>query len=152
MDCVTVRGLSFSYPGQDGPVLRDVSFSLEKGEFAVLCGPSGCGKSTLLRQLKSVLAPHGDLQGEILFEGRPLQEVEAREQAAAIGFVQQSPDNQIVTDRVWHELAFGPHCRNGRLFRNRALVSQGGLPSLGRAKANAQPGGRHAAAAPSAAA
>ena len=73
MDCVTVRGLSFSYPGQDGPVLRDVSFSLEKGEFAVLCGPSGCGKSTLLRQLKSVLAPHGDLQGEILFEGRPLQ-------------------------------------------------------------------------------
>ena len=107
MDCVTVRGLSFSYPGQDGPVLRDVSFSLEKGEFAVLCGPSGCGKSTLLRQLKSVLAPHGDLQGEILFEGRPLQEVEAREQAAAIGFVQQSPDNQIVTDKVWHELAFG---------------------------------------------
>ena len=88
-------------------MLRDVSFSLEKGEFAVLCGPSGCGKSTLLRQLKSVLAPHGDLQGEILFEGRPLQEVEAREQAAAIGFVQQSPDNQIVTDKVWHELAFG---------------------------------------------
>ena len=107
MDCVTVRNLSFSYPGQDGPVLRDVSFALEKGEFAVLCGPSGCGKSTLLRQLKSVLTPHGDLQGEILFEGRPLQEVEAREQAAAIGFVQQSPDNQLVTDKVWHELAFG---------------------------------------------
>ena len=87
MDCVTVRNLSFSYPGQDGPVLRDVSFSLEKGEFAVLCGPSGCGKSTLLRQLKSVLAPHGDLQGEILFEGHPL----SYQDKASIAYMSTEP-------------------------------------------------------------
>ena len=73
----------------------------------VLCGPSGCGKSTLLRQLKTVLAPHGPLQGQILFQGKALAEIDQRTQSAAIGFVLQSPENQIVTDKVWHELAFG---------------------------------------------
>ena len=72
-----------------------------------LCGPSGCGKTTLLRQLKTVLAPHGTRTGDILFEETPLDEVGQREQSARIGFVQQSPENQIVTDKVWHELAFG---------------------------------------------
>lgn len=107
MQCVAVRDLTFCYPEQTRCALQDVSFSLERGAFAVLCGPSGCGKSTLLRQFKSALAPHGFRRGEVLFESRPLDRVDAREQAAAIGFVQQSPDNQIVTDRVWHELAFG---------------------------------------------
>jgi energy-coupling factor transporter ATP-binding protein EcfA2 len=45
--------------------------------------------------------------GEILFEGRPLDGIGQREQSERIGFVQQSPENQIVTDKVWHELAFG---------------------------------------------
>ena len=73
----------------------------------MLAGPSGCGKSTLLRQLKTVLAPHGKLSGELLFQGKPLAETDLHVQTAKIGFVQQSPDNQIVTDKVWHELAFG---------------------------------------------
>ncbi|UQT48044.1 energy-coupling factor ABC transporter ATP-binding protein [Flavonifractor plautii] len=73
----------------------------------MLCGPSGCGKSTLLRQLKTVLAPHGRRLGSIRFEGCPLEELDQREQSAGIGFVQQDPENQIVTDKVWHELAFG---------------------------------------------
>ncbi len=72
-----------------------------------LCGPSGCGKSTLLRQLKTVLAPHGRRSGEIRFEGTLLNELDQRTQSQRIGFVQQSPENQIVTDKVWHELAFG---------------------------------------------
>lgn len=73
----------------------------------MLCGPSGCGKSTLLRQLKTVLAPHGRRSGEILFDGRNLDSLDQREQAETIGFVQQSPENQIATDKVWHELSFG---------------------------------------------
>ena len=73
----------------------------------VLCGPSGCGKSTLLRQLKTALAPHGLREGEITFCGTPLAQIPSRRQAAEIGFVQQSPENQVVTDKVWHELAFG---------------------------------------------
>ena len=102
-----IRGLSFAYPEQKNNTIEDVSLRIEPGEFIVLCGPSGCGKSTLLRQLKTVLAPHGRRSGEILFEGVPLNELDQRTQSQKIGFVQQSPENQIVTDKVWHELAFG---------------------------------------------
>ena len=107
METFAVRGLSFAYPEQRRDTLRELSFSIPQGQFVTLCGPSGCGKSTLLRQLKTVLAPTGDRRGTILFEGIPLEEVGQREQSARIGFVQQSPENQIVTDKVWHELAFG---------------------------------------------
>lgn len=104
---LAISHFSFAYPEQGKLTLHDVSLNVRQGEFVALCGPSGCGKSTLLRQLKTVLAPHGERQGEILFAGRSLSEIEQREQSARIGFVQQSPDNQIVTDKVWHELAFG---------------------------------------------
>ena len=107
METFAVRSLSFAYPEQRQDTLHDLSFSVPQGQFVTLCGPSGCGKSTLLRQLKSVLAPTGDRRGTILFEGVPLDDVGQREQSARIGFVQQSPENQIVTDKVWHELAFG---------------------------------------------
>ena len=73
----------------------------------VLCGKSGSGKTTLLRHLKPVLAPHGKRSGEILFGGIPLEQVSQRDQAAKIGYVMQNPDDQLVTDKVWHELAFG---------------------------------------------
>ena len=88
-------------------MLRDVSLSLRRGDFIVLCGPSGCGKTTLLRQFKTVLAPHGRRSGSILFDGVPLDKMDQRAQATRIGFVQQNPENQVVTDKVWHELAFG---------------------------------------------
>ena len=107
MESFTIKNLTFSYPEQEKQVLKNLAVDFHKGEFVTLCGPSGCGKSTLLRQLKSVLAPHGKKSGEILFEGRLLSEIDQREQSAKIGFVMQNPDNQIVTDKVWHELAFG---------------------------------------------
>lgn len=104
---LTLEGLSFTYPEGDSPVLRSVDLEVPKGQFATLCGPSGCGKTTLLRHLKSVLAPHGKREGRVLFDGTPLEELDLREQSRRIGFVLQSPDQQIVTDKVWHELAFG---------------------------------------------
>ncbi len=107
MELFTLNHLNFAYPEQEKQAVSDLTLSVHAGEFLVLCGPSGCGKSTLLRQLKPVLAPHGRRSGEILFEGRPLDKVSQREQTEKIGFVQQSPENQIVTDKVWHELAFG---------------------------------------------
>ena len=103
-----IRNLSFSYPTAKGKKsLDDVSLTIHKGEYVVLCGKSGSGKTTLLRQLKSVLAPHGKKSGEILFDGVALDKVSQRDQAAKIGYVMQNPDDQIVTDKVWHELAFG---------------------------------------------
>ena len=107
MEVFTIRNLTFAYPEQEKYAISDLTLSVRPGEFLVLCGPSGCGKSTLLRQLKSVLAPHGRRSGEILFENTPLDALSQREQAEKIGFVQQSPENQIATDKVWHELAFG---------------------------------------------
>ena len=107
MECFTLQNLSFAYPDVQDKTLNDLSFTVQAGEFVTLCGPSGCGKTTLLRQLKPALAPHGVLEGTILFEGKPLYELSLREQSSRIGFVLQNPDNQIVTDKVWHELAFG---------------------------------------------
>ncbi len=102
-----IQNLTFSYPSSKKESLQNVNLSIEKGEYIVLCGKSGSGKTTLLRHLKSVLMPHGNRSGEILFDGTPLSQVSQREQSSKIGFVMQNPDDQIVTDKVWHELAFG---------------------------------------------
>ena len=103
-----IKDLTFSYASAKGKhSLENVSLSIEQGEFLVLCGKSGSGKSTLLRQLKTVLTPNGKRTGEIFFRGVPLKEVSDRDQSEKIGFVMQNPDDQIVTDKVWHELAFG---------------------------------------------
>ena len=102
-----IENLTFSYPGAVSPTLDGVSLDIEKGEFLLLCGRSGSGKTTLLRQLKPTLAPYGKRQGEVFFDGKPIGEMTSREQAEKIGFVMQDPQEQIVTDKVWHELAFG---------------------------------------------
>lgn len=103
-----IKDLSFSYPNTQGKMaLLHINLTIEQGEYIAVCGKSGSGKSTLLRQLKTVLAPHGKISGEIFFEGKPLKDADLRTQSSKIGYVMQNPDNQIVTDKVWHELAFG---------------------------------------------
>lgn len=105
---IEIRDVTFAYPlHEEEPVLNHVSIDIEQGQYITLCGKSGSGKSTLLNQLKTVLTPNGKRSGEILFDGVPIGEVDLRTQAAKIGYVMQDPDSQIVTDKVWHELAFG---------------------------------------------
>ncbi len=107
MAIIEVKDLEFTYPTAKAPALKGISFSVEEAGFIVLCGRSGCGKSTLLRHLKKNMMPFGVMKGEVLYDGTDLKGLEDRRSASEIGFVQQNPDNQLVTDKVWHELAFG---------------------------------------------
>ena len=107
MEILQVKDLTFRYPEADKNALESVSLSIKDGEFVVICGESGCGKSTFLKLLKKELSPYGERSGEILYNGTLLQEIDDRTAASDIGFVLQNPESQIVTDAVWHELAFG---------------------------------------------
>ncbi len=103
----SIENLSFSYPGATQVTLRSLNLDIEYGEYLVVCGRSGCGKTTLLRHLKPDLVLHGQRQGSVYIEGRLPEHIEPRDLAAHIGFVMQDPEAQIVTEKVWHELAFG---------------------------------------------
>lgn len=107
MEILQIKDLSFSYPNEQVKALENINLNIKKGSFSLLIGKSGCGKTTLLRLIKKELAPFGDQQGNIIYNGVNLNNVESSISAAEIGFVGQNPDEQIVTDKVWHELAFG---------------------------------------------
>ena len=107
MEILAVKDLKFSYPACTDTALNGLSFALERGEFAVLCGATGSGKSTLLRMLKRELSPLGTKSGDIIYNGTPIDKLNDKVSASEIGFVMQDPEQQIVTDKVWHELAFG---------------------------------------------
>ena len=124
MESFKVENLSFAYPNRCDKALEDINFTVNQGEFVLLCGKSGCGKTTLLRLLKSSLSPHGEISGSIYFNGKPLAIYDTKEQASGIGFVMQNPDNQIVTDKVWHELAFGLESLGYKQTEIRTRVSE----------------------------
>lgn len=107
METFRIEQLAFSYPNMEKLALKNINLTIDSGEFVVICGKSGCGKSTLIRHLKTVLTPYGKREGDIYFQGKLLDLVDDRTQSSQIGYVLQSPENQIVTDKVWHELAFG---------------------------------------------
>lgn len=107
METIRLEHVTFAYPLAEKNALEDISLTIMPSQFVVVCGKSGCGKSTLLRQLKKNLIPYGRLSGRVLYCGQPVEALDDRRSVMEIGFVQQNPDNQIVTDKVWHELAFG---------------------------------------------
>lgn len=107
MEIIRAKNLAFTYPGQEMPVIKNINFTIQEGDFIVLFGESGSGKSTLLKMIKRELTPEGTKSGEILYRGEQISELDDRTAASEIGYVTQNPDLQIVTDKVWHELAFG---------------------------------------------
>ncbi|MBQ8177465.1 MAG: energy-coupling factor ABC transporter ATP-binding protein [Oscillospiraceae bacterium] len=107
MEILKVENLNFSYPLTASPVIKNVTFSVNKGEFIAVCGVTGSGKSTLLRLLKPELSPIGEISGERFFDNVPVNKLAHEKSASGIGFVMQNPEHQLVTDTVWHELAFG---------------------------------------------
>lgn len=98
--------VTFRYPGSHGDVLSGVSMAVPAGAFALLVGGTGSGKSTLLSLAKPQIAPAGDRAGQVRVFGRPVDGLDGAA-ACEVGYVFQDPDNQIVCDSVWHEMAFG---------------------------------------------
>ncbi len=100
--------VTYRYPDAEAPVLRDLSFHIEEGEFVLVVGPSGAGKSTLLRCLNG-LTPHfygGVIAGRIRVAGRDPVALGPAGMSDAVGFVFQDPEAQFVIDQVEDELAF----------------------------------------------
>jgi len=124
MESFKVENLSFTYPDRTKKALENINFTVNQGEFVLIFGKSGCGKTTLLRLLKTSISPFGKIQGNIYFGEKLLTECDVREQASGIGFVMQNPDNQIVTDKVWHELAFGLESLGYKTSEIRTRVSE----------------------------
>lgn len=104
---IKFENYSFTYIGNDTEAIKDVTLHLKKGGFYLLCGASGCGKTTLLIQMKKNLQKEGYISGNLWIDGKKIDEMDGLEAAAKIGYVSQEPEQMIVTDKVWHELAFG---------------------------------------------
>ena len=104
---IEVRGLRFAYPGAGAPVLEGLDWVVPQGAFALLVGGTGSGKSTLLSLLKPEIAPTGECAGELRVLGEDVADMDVRASAERVGYVFQDPENQIVCETVWHEMAFG---------------------------------------------
>lgn len=103
---VAIEGLTFSYPQAGSPVLRDLNWEVPRGAFAILVGSTGSGKSTLLSLLKPQISPAGAREGSLMVGGVDVDQLDDAQSARTIGYVFQNPDNQIVCESVWHEMAF----------------------------------------------
>lgn len=109
MDVVKVNKLSYTFPGQNIPLLREISFSLEAGEFVLLCGESGSGKSTLLNCLNGII-PHlwqGKLEGTVWLKGNRVPQCSLTQLIELVGTVFQDVEGQIFQLKVQDELIFG---------------------------------------------
>ena len=108
MEILQIKNLDFTYPGEKIKTLENISFSVLKGSINLLIGATGSGKSTLLRLIKTQIRPVGQTSGKIIFETDDILTDGTDLISSKIGFVGQDPDQQIVTDKVWSELVFGP--------------------------------------------
>ena len=98
MEAIKFTDVNFTYPLCEKKALDNINLTVDMSEFIVLCGKSGCGKSTLLRHLKKNLTPYGYREGSVRYRGEEIAELDDRLSGSEIGYVQQNPDNQIVTD------------------------------------------------------
>ena len=100
---IVLEHVSFAYADQ-GPSVQDVTFRLEKGEFAAILGANGAGKTTTVRLMDGLLKP---TSGRVLIQGVETVKSQVSERAAKVGFLFQNPDRQICKNTVREEILFG---------------------------------------------
>ena len=98
-----LRDVDYIYPTRAVEALKGVNLQIREGEFLALLGQNGSGKTTLAKHLNGLLKP---TRGEVLFRGRPLQEIRRTEMARHVGYVFQNPDHQIFSNTVREEVGF----------------------------------------------
>ncbi len=110
VQAVELTHVSFRYKTADTFALKEIDFSLEQGECAVIMGPSASGKTTLCRCLNGLIpqAVDGELKGNINVAGKDLSQFRVQTMAGKIGLVMQDPEVQIVGRTVYEDIAFGP--------------------------------------------
>jgi energy-coupling factor transporter ATP-binding protein EcfA2 len=107
---IIVENLSYTYPGQSEPSLKNVNFTVTKGDFVLVAGPTGCGKSTLVYCLDGLI-PHvfeGELKGRVVVNDKDTRDFEVYQLAQSVGTVFQNTENQLCSLIVEDEIAFGP--------------------------------------------
>lgn len=104
-----LKDVTYTYEGERLPVWKSLSCNFYRGKIHAICGPSGCGKSSILNLIDGLI-PHmyeGELEGQVLYEGRDISLELPRYRCEDIGFVMQNPESQFCTFTVEEELAFG---------------------------------------------
>lgn len=114
MACIEVQDFTYTYPGENSPVLSDISLSLASGSFSVLTGRSGSGKSTLGKALAGFLFQDEDpnYQGKIMVNGTDMAATPLYVASERVAYVQQNPEDQFCTLTVADEIAFGLENKN----------------------------------------
>ena len=115
---ISFEHVSAAYTAET-PILNDVSFTIEDGEFIAFVGTNGAGKSTTMRLINGLLKPTA---GQVLIDGTPTTQLKTSELARRVGFLFQNPDRQICCNSVRDELEFGFKAQGALTDEARARV------------------------------
>ena len=108
METYAIKNLSFRYPETGIDVLKDITFSVNEGEFITVCGPSGCGKSTLLKTLDRMndLVDTCKINGSVKYDGKDIYSYDINELRKNVAMVFQKPNPFAMS--IYDNVAYGP--------------------------------------------
>ena len=120
---IQIEHVSFQYANAKEPALRDVSLTIQKGEFVVLLGSSGCGKTTITRLINRLVPEffEGELEGRVIVDGQNTDELSIQDLAGVVGSVFQDPRSQFFATDTTAEIAFS--CENVGIPREEIFIT-----------------------------